>query len=98
VEVRLFFRERAACELDVVAVEEAVGDVGGLVGLAGELGIAGDVDAPERDLAPVAVSKFAVLDGKPESRHFAETASPFVGEPWRSSACELGTARGAMVG
>ena len=94
----LFFRKRAACELDAVAVKEAVGDMGRLVGLAGELGIAGDVDAPERDLTPVAVSKLAVLDGEPESRHLDKTASPFVGELSRSSECELENCRGAMVG
>ena len=58
-----FFREWAPCELDVVAVKEIFGDVGGLVGLAGELGIAGDIDAPECDLAPMAISKFASFDG-----------------------------------
>lgn len=59
-----FFGERSSCEPDTVAVEEVLGHVGRLVGYAGVLGIAGDVDASEGDLAAVGVSKLAVFDNQ----------------------------------
>jgi hypothetical protein len=69
VQRRIFFGEGPAVELDIVAVEEAVGDVRGLVGFAGVLGVAGDVDASKDYLSPMAVSKLAVFDLETERRH-----------------------------
>jgi hypothetical protein len=47
----IFYGERAVHERHIIAVKEALCDVGGLVGFVGELGIGRAVDAVQCDLA-----------------------------------------------
>ena len=58
-----------ARETDVVAVEEVIGYVRGLVGLAGVLGFAGDVNASENHLPALRVAEFAIFDCKTKAGH-----------------------------
>jgi hypothetical protein len=68
--MRIFFGERPASKLDVVTVEEVGRDVGGLIGRARVLGIAGDVDASQGHLATVNIAELAILDEQPKPGHF----------------------------
>jgi hypothetical protein len=68
-EMGVVFGKWPADKADVVAVEEVVGHVRGLVGLAGVLGFAGDVDAPEDHLAAVAVAELAIFDRQAQVCH-----------------------------
>ena len=61
--------ERSRVKLDVVAVEEVLLDVGGLVWLAGQFGVASDIDAAQDDGATLSVAELAVLDSQPKLRH-----------------------------
>ena len=61
--------EGPADEGDSVALEEAVRDVGGEVGLGGELGVGRAVDASEGDSAVVGVEKGGAFDAQAEGSH-----------------------------
>jgi hypothetical protein len=65
----ILYGEGPVDEGDVVAVEEAVGDVRRLVGGRGELGVGGAVDAVESDLAVLVVAEGPPLDAQTEGRH-----------------------------
>lgn len=62
-DVCIFFSEGSVVEFDVVAVEKVVSHMRRHIGLARELGIACDVDAPEQDVSTMGVLKLAILDG-----------------------------------
>jgi hypothetical protein len=65
----ILYREGSVYERDVIAVEEAVGNVGGLVGGRGELGVGGAVDAVESDLAVLVVAEGPPFDAQTKGRH-----------------------------
>ena len=44
-EVSFFLGKRSSSKLDIVAAEEVLADMGGLLGLVGILGVARDIDA-----------------------------------------------------
>jgi hypothetical protein len=77
-EVGLVLRERPADEAHIVAVEEVIGHMRGLVGIAGVLGFAGDVDAAENYLPALAVAKLAVFDREAEAAHCLRSGQEFV--------------------
>ena len=62
-------REGAIDERNIVAVEEPLCDMGGLVRVGGELGIGGTVDAMESHFAVVVVAERSTVDAQAERRH-----------------------------
>jgi len=60
--MRLPLGKRSVVEADTIAIEEAVANMGWLVGLAGKLGVARHVDASKQDLAPVCIAEPGILD------------------------------------
>lgn len=74
--VSILLREWSLMEADVVPVEEIVGDLGGLVeGLAGILGVSGNVDTTEDDLPPGSIDKLALLNEKTKWGHGGRTGA-----------------------
>lgn len=59
-------RKRPRMELNGVALEKVVGDVGGLVGGAGVLGITCAIYSPENDLSAVGIAELAVFNRQPK--------------------------------
>lgn len=70
--VRLLQRKRPRMELDIIAVEEVLPDVGSLVGLARELGIRGEVDASYENLPVLRVAELTIRYGEAECGHCKE--------------------------
>ena len=66
----VILRKWAGMEFDVIAIKKVVVHVGGSVGMAWELGIGGDVDTTENDLAAIRVSKLAILYDQTQRRHY----------------------------
>lgn len=67
--VSLVLGKRAVVKLDIVAIKEFVANVRGLIGLAGELGVGGDVEASKHNLSTVAVAELAVFDSQSKCGH-----------------------------
>jgi hypothetical protein len=59
---RVLLWERPLVKGDIIAVEEVGADVRRLIGFAGELRIASNVDAAKHDLTPMAIAELTVLD------------------------------------
>jgi hypothetical protein len=67
--VRLILGKWAVMKLDVVTVEEAIGDMGWDIWLAWKLRIGGDVDSPQEHMPSMIVAKFTVLNSQSKRRH-----------------------------
>lgn len=59
-------------EIDIVPVEEILGNVRGLVWIAWELGISRNVDPTQRNLSAVGVAEMAVLNCESQGGHCRE--------------------------
>lgn len=68
-QVGILLGEGPGIELDGIAIEKVVGDVGRDIWMTRELGVGGDVDASQEDVSTVSVMELAILDGQTKRSH-----------------------------
>lgn len=97
VQVGILLGEGPGMELDGIAVEKVVGDMGGDIWMARELGVGSDIDAPQEDVSTVSVMELAILDSQAEGSHWGDIEgdrrrrSPSLDDSWCDVSLQGGT-------
>jgi hypothetical protein len=69
VNMGIFFAKWSGVELDIIAVEEVIDNMGGYVWITWELRVGCDIDTSQEDMSPVFVAELAILDGQAKRSH-----------------------------
>jgi hypothetical protein len=107
VDVGVLLPEGPAVELDIVAIEEVVGDMRRDIWGARELGVSGNVYSTEQNMPAKVIPELAILDGKSQRRHDERYAKQPLHDRERGqmelhmtpkSVCDCGRATGLAMG
>jgi hypothetical protein len=61
--------EWSGMKVHIVSVEKIFRNMGGLIRIAGEFGVSGDVDPPKSNLPSMVIAEVTLLDRESQRRH-----------------------------